>query len=721
MEKNIVTLLAVARRRSFPALATFTAVIAGAITYITVTPKLYETSARLILDDKSVSVSELGRDLAQVRSTVPGGASPLADQAELVKSQRVLKRALNDDSLKDINSTQMPIKIDDLSQCLSVKILPATNILEVSCKNKNPELATKIVNAVAQAMVDDNTQVIRKEAASVVKFLRTRVPEARQRLEVAELAENKQRQSSGIVSFDEQTKSAVESLAALEDQERTLNAQLREAKSRDASLRGLTEAKELNTALSTVRGGQDEDIKRLRATLSELDAKLIDARARYTESHPTVIKLTEERDALRNLYNQNLQRVSPNNQAIPSRNIAGDQLSQELTSKLITNDVERKAIENKLSVVQTNRALLQKRLAQLPIEQQPLTALTRRRQEAAESLKSLQGKLEEARIAEAQLVGNVQIIEAAQVPTLPTSPKRNIILAVAVAFGSILALGVILLLELMDNTLKDASEAEEQSKLPLLGVLPRLPAKTLVLAPSERFLDDVGLVEPYRMLFKTIEFRQDERLRLMVVTSTISGEGKSVVASHLAAVAAMLSWRTLIIDADLRRPVQHTLFNLPPKPGITDVIDGEKSFQETVQRTDVENLDVLTCGELRSRPSQLLESPAMKSILQEAAQNYDLVIIDTPPLSACADASTLSRLSDGIIMVTRPSFTIKEVLSRAVSELSRNRIPVLGVVVNGMTSMTETYYRYSVNGYKPTKRLTGLSETANSPKRSRSK
>ena len=728
MEKGISYLLAVMQRRSLPAMATFAAVIGGAIAYLAVTPHLYSASARLILDDKRVSISDLGRDLTQVRSSTPGGSNPLADQAELIKSERVLKRALtehfdlsgdtrsspsplsgNPDTALTHQSNQTPkLTTDELNRNLTVKIVPATNILQVSYQGKDPVMAAKLVNAVSQAMVEDSTQVIRKEAASAVQFLQKEVPLARNRLEKTEIAENQYRQTSGIVAIDDQTKSLVTSVASLEEQERTLSTQLQEAKSRDASLRQITDAKALNSAYANVRGGQDEELKKLRAKLSELQTQIVEARLRFTEDHPTVVKLVQERNSLQSIYSQTLARVSPGSQGIAPKTIAGDQISQDLTSKLIVNEIERSAIENKLKVVQSDLQNLHARLANLPIKQQPLTALVRTRTEATESLKILQSKLEEARIAEAQLVGNIQIIEAAQPPTKPTSPRQKVVLVVAAAFGTVLAIGIVLLLEVMDNTLRDAAEAEELLKLPLLGVLPRLTAQTLSLAPAERFLDNVGFVEPYRMLFKTLEFRNSKELRSLVVTSSISGEGKSVVASHLAAVAAMLSWRTLIIDADLRRPVQHKLFKLSPQPGITDVIEGAISLLQAVQPTKIENLDILTCGELRTRPSQLLDSVAMKSLLEEAAQKYDLVIIDTPPLSACADASSLSRHCDGVILVTRPGFTLKEVLSRAVSELTRNRLPILGMVVNGMTNLTEQYYRYPVNGYQPKKRLTGF-------------
>lgn len=693
MEKGFGSVLAVLKRRGLPALITFAAVIGGAVAYLKVTPRLYETSARLIFDDKRVSVSELGRDLSQTSASGPGN-TPLANQAELIKSKRIITQAVAIAGNK--------ASVDELSRGIKVKTIPATNILEISFQSKNSELAATYVNAVAMATIRDNIKSISSEATKVRQFLQEQLPQARTQLQLAEAAENNYRQRSSIVNFDEQTKSLVQSVAALEDQQRTLATQLQEANSRGASLRQVTQAKGLDRAYESVRSGQDQELQKLRAKLADQETQLIEARLKFTDTHPTVVKLLQQRDALRNLYAQDLALVSPssaNSSNNSNNNVAGDQISQDLTSKLITNEIERSAIAEKLRLTQNNIAQLRNRLTQLPLQQQPLTALIRKREEVAASLKFLQAKFEEARIAEAQKVSNLQVIQAAEPPTEANSPKPKVVLALALAFGLLLATGVVILLELMDNTLHDASEAEELLNLPLLGVLPRLPARTLALEPADRFLDNIGLVEPYRMLFKSLEFRTSE-LQLLVVSSTISGEGKSIVASHLAAVSAMLSRRTLIIDADLRRPVQHTIFNLPARPGITDIIKGNTNLKQAVQPTEIENLSVLTCGQLHSRPSQILESAAMKKLISEAAANYDFVIIDTPPLCACADTATLAKQCEGVLMVTRPNITIKEVLQRAVSELNNNHIPIVGVVVNGMTSQTEQYYRYSVSGYQ---------------------
>ncbi len=684
MNNSIKSILTVCRRRSLPAIATFTAAIAGSIYYLAVTPRVYQTSARLMLDYKSTSVSELGRDLTQSsRNSI--SSNPLADQAELVKSQAVLARAIAEVSSEDeLLSPQTIPKPKEIGENLQVKILPATNILELNYKNQNPVLTATLLNAIAEAMVEENTTTIKAEASKIRKFLEIyELPGARERLTKAEADEKRYRGESGIVSYEEQSKSLVESLASVEEQQRNLLIQLQEARSQETSLQEITKTQNPANAYAAVRSGQNEELKKLRAKLSDLDQQLTEVRSRFTENHPSLVSLIQQRDGIQRLYQQELDKVSSTNQAVvPDNNIAAEQLSQNLASQLIANRIQKLAIENKLKVVQNELANLQKRLAELPAKKQILATIIRKRGEAESSLKFLQKKLEEARIAEAQKISNIRIVEAATVPTSPASPKPAVVLVLAAVFGSILATGVVLVLEVMDNTLKNTAEVEELLEVPLLGVLPPLPGNKLKLKFAEIFLENFNLLEPYRSLLKTVELKGIEKPKLIIVSSTSNGEGKSVVASHLAAVSAMLSRRTLLIDANLRRSIQHKVFDLVPTQGITDVIDGKKSLLEAVQPTNVDCLHVLTCSRQHQPSSQLLESAKINTILAEAANKYDLVIIDTASLSDSPDAAILSKNSDGLIIVTRPGFTRKELLQKTVSELNKSRVPVLGVVVN---------------------------------------
>jgi capsular exopolysaccharide synthesis family protein len=696
---KVSSLTSVFLRHRLPALATFASVLGAALAYVIFTPPRYEATARLMLDEKQVSVSNLGRDLTKLPESTPGGPGPIATQAELVKSQKVLGRAIATVFPNGGNNPEAQQSLDQLGKRLKVKIIPATNILQLQYQDRDPQMSARLLNGVAQAMVEEDVDSIRAEARSVREFLEAEVPKQRQELEQLEARENLYRKNSGVVSLPEQTKSMVDSLSQIEDQERTLSAQLRQIVTQNSLLQQVTDAGALQRAYAAVRAGQDEELKSLRVKLGDLEAKVIDARSRLGDKNPDLLALVEQRDSTRRLYSQRLARIIPNPQSVPSKNIASDELSQTLTSRLITSEIEGSALASRLRAVQAERANLQTRLTQLPQMQQPLTMLVRQRQEAEDALKLLQSKLEEARIAEAQLVGNIRVIAQAQPPTSAKWPQLPAVLAIATVAGTILAIGVVLLLEVADNTLRDAFEVEDLLNLPLLGVLPNLSNPALSLDPPEHFLDNVGLVEPYRSLLKNLEFRSPEPVRLLVVSSTIAGEGKSVVVSHLGAAAAMLSLRTLIIDADLRRPIQNRQLRLSAHPGITDVIDGTTSLLRAVQPTGIENLSLLAHGELRSRPSPLMESAAMKALIVEAVEHFDLVIVDTPPVSSCADAITLSRQGNGLVLLARPNVTPRDALLRAVSELKGNGVPLVGVVVNGMTPHTERYFRYPTDGY----------------------
>ncbi len=702
MSESISSLASVFRRRRWPAIATFVSVICGSLAYLIVAPRMYEATVRIMVNEKQLSVSELGRDLATLPTLED--ASPIATQAELAQSQRVIEQARAQVlSQGTYGLPQSKLTLKNLKKNLKVSIVPATNILELRYLSQNPLLSARLLNAVSETMIGENAEAIRAEAGSARNFLEAEVAKKRAQLAQAEAAQSQYKKSSGVVSFPDQTKSLVASLTNLEEQERTLTAQLQEAKARENSLRRITDdADTLKNTYAAVRIGQDEELKRLNAKLAELESEIIVLRSRFKDDYPALLRLLQQRDATRALYNQRVSRLLPKDApANPPANIASDQLSQDLAARLILSENERSALESRLDVVRTQRANIQARLNQLPVNEQALAQLTRQSQEAASSLQLLQRKLDEARIAQAQLASNIRIIDRAEPPTSPEWPSKRIVLVISTVAGIVLAIGVVLLLEVLDGTLRNATEAEKLVKLPVLSVLPVLPTAALSLEKPELFLDDPALVESYRTLLKTMEFRSIKNLRAVVVSSSLSGEGKSAVVSHLAAVSAMLSRRTLIIDADLRWPCQHQLFNLAAQPGLTDVIDGDFKLAQAVQQTSIKHLWVLTSGGQRQQPSQFLESTRMRSLLAEAAADYDLIIVDTPPLTSCVDATTLSRLSDGLLLVARPNLTPRDILLRTVSELTDNHVNILGVTVNGMTAETEKYYRYPTKGYQP--------------------
>lgn len=684
-------LASVLKRRFLPAIATFGATLIASAAYLWTVESEYIASARLIVDERSVSISELGQELTASRTDPPGDANPLATESELVKSQRVIEKALT--LLAEDGKAIDQLEPRAISKGLSVKIIPATNILEVSYRTNQPAQAADILNAILRAMVADSAEAIRSEASSVRTFLEAEVPKLQSRLAEAESAESEYRQQNRLVAPEQQAVKLIESLSALEETENQLSAQLQGAVTRDRQLQQLTDVSSLSQAYAAVRVGQNSELQDLRQQLLVLETQVIDSQSRLGDQHPDLLALLEQRDQTRALYSQQVALQAANTAGIAPENIAADDLSQDLLSQLILGDVERSALESRLQVIQAERTRLESLLTELPAQQKPLATLIRQKEEVEASLALLQNKLEEARIAEAQLISNVRIIDKANVPLSADWPQPRAIIVLAIAAGTVLAAGVVVLLELLDDAIHSATDLNSLTQRPCLGTLPKLPGATLQLYHPEPFLDNPALVEPYRMLLQTLAFRAQNQCRIIVITSALADEGKSIVASHLAAVAALLSRRTLLVDIDLRRPSQATLLNQPSTPGLTTVLAEKHSLSEAIQTTPLENLWLLPHGELSNRPSVVLEQIVRQNLLKEAAQHFDYVVIDTPPVTSCADAMTVAQQSDGTILIARSGFTPRPALRQAIADLENSGISLLGVVMNGGNIPTTLQYQ----------------------------
>ena len=680
---NFSALISILKRRYPYALMGFSGVLLGAALYLIFVQRTYQATASIILEDRQESISELGKNLSSILESRE--YSPLATQVELIRSKSVLNSAVENVAQKKDGYLTKRISANKIREDLGIKIIPNTNILEVSYVNSDPELAQLLLNGIIKAVIDINTDSIRSEASSVRQFLEKQVSKQRNELSKLETAENSFRERKGIVDLDNQTANLVDNLNDLETQEQNLLTQIKEQEAKVNSLKQIAKVNDAESAYTRGRISQDRQLEDLRTQLTDVESELAAARSNFTDNNPTVIALLGKKEKILSLYQGQVKEVLGEGATLtPELTQKGfsqerNGLSQEVFIELITNQTQLEANKDKLKVIRVEKVKINNQIALLPAQVQSLTELVRQREQANESLQFLQRKLEEATIAEAQLVSNIQVVEEASKPFAPSSPKITLVLAIASIIGIILATSMILLLEKIDRTLYDGREVESQLNIPFLAALPHVPGSTKQLNRIKLFLKNRDLYEPYRYLLKRLE---SYRLKVIVVTSATAEEGKSVVALHLGAVSAMLSRRTLIIDAHLDQPKQHLMFDVKLQPGLTEIVADRLSLAEVVQSTKIENLSVLSSGISTSNSCKILESPMIKNILQDAAIQYDLVIVDAPSVSSNCDAYTLSKYSNGLVMVTRPFYTNKNVLEQTVTELKRNKASIVGFVIN---------------------------------------
>ncbi|HZY45690.1 MAG TPA: polysaccharide biosynthesis tyrosine autokinase [Anaerolineae bacterium] len=288
----------------------------------------------------------------------------------------------------------------------------------------------------------------------------------------------------------------------------------------------------------------------------------------------------------------------------------------------------------------------------------------------------------------------LSVVEPPQVPTAPIGPRpiENALLAVLIGF--VLSTTGTFLLEYMDDTIKTPEDARQVFDLAVLGTVGQMdygdyPSK-LVTALQPRS----PISESFRILRTNLQFSAvDQPLGALMVTSTSPSEGKSLTAANLAVVMAQSGKRVILVDADLRRPTQHRIFELNNNAGLTNVLlDGPARLADALQLTPIENLRVLTAGSIPPNPSELVGSARMAEFIQSLRAQADLIIFDTPPIMVVSDATVLSPRVDGVLIVVNSAHTRRPIAQRAENTLKAAGARVLGISLNRLAVRDAGYY-----------------------------
>jgi len=320
-------------------------------------------------------------------------------------------------------------------------------------------------------------------------------------------------------------------------------------------------------------------------------------------------------------------------------------------------------------------------------------------------------------------VNSLSVIEEATIPTKPFSPNIliNVLLAAFIGLG--LGVSAAFLIDYLDDTIKDKEEASAVSQLPVLGLIPRIDGSDY---PEKLVAEHQPLsptVETFRTLRTNMQYASIDRpLRTVVITSPSPSDGKSLTIANLAVVLAQSDRKVILVDTDLRRPIQHMIFGLANLQGLVDALlnidpvssEGpEKSNGEEVKQsrsriqtylleTQVKNLRLLPSGPLPPNPAELLGSERMNSLIEALREEADIVLFDSPPILAVTDAVILGTRVDGVVLVFNAGRTRASDAHRAVEELHHVRANVFGVVLNNRShkgnNYNNYYYHYSNNG-----------------------
>ncbi|MCC5643037.1 polysaccharide biosynthesis tyrosine autokinase [Nostoc sp. CHAB 5824] len=686
-------------KRRWLVIAAVTASIFGLSVLIAIRQKpIYKAEGKLLFR-KTDRVSSLTIPSAQAGelSGVSQLSSPLDTEAEIIRSNPIVKKTISSLSLTDKKGR--PLKIDEFLRILKVKSIRGTDILAISYSSSDPKEAASVVNSVMKYYLANNINVNQAQARLAKKFLSNQLPGLEARVVRAEAALRQFKEENKVVALEQEATTGVERLNELSDQITQAQSNLVDAKTRSQLLQRQLKLNSLQ-ALDMGNLSQSKGVQEVLTEYQKVESELAVAQTRYTNQHPAIINLTAKAAVLKKQLAMQVSENVSSKKSVPTQNLQMGELKQTLTAQLVQSDVERSALANRIKVLQDAYTMSQKRLGALPQLQQKQQQLDRQLQVARGTYEELLKQSQQVDVVVNQNAGNAQVVSMALVPD-KAADKITLYLTLGGFLGISLGVGIALTLEAMDRSIKTIEQAQQLFDYPLLGTIPHL-GQIYKGSDAESLLELLVRDNPsseansaFEMLQTKLDFTVfDKPLKVIAVVSSTPGEGRSFVASNLAIAKAHMGRKVLLVDADMRHSCQQKMWKLSNLVGLSNILVGEAEFPRTTQEVMV-NLDVLTVGTIPSNPAALLDSQQMSLLIQEAVQSYDCVIIDTPALNLFGDALILSKMVDGILLVVRPGVLESAVAKTAKTMLEQSRSRVLGMVVNGVTNESGPSYYHS--------------------------
>jgi capsular exopolysaccharide synthesis family protein len=667
-------------------------VIATVIVSSRLTP-IYESTATIDID-REIPANIVGQNSDMQVGNFDADQF-LATQIKLIQSDSVLrpvvqKLKLAEPAKTDPRHAELPTtRVENAPIGLSgLKVTrpPNTYLLLISYRSPNPQLAADVANQIADSYKQHSYDIRFAATQDESKYMEKHLDALKAQMERSALALAKFEKDLKVIDPEQKTSILTTRLVQLNTE--LTNAQTDRVR-KEAAFNAVKDGS-LEAAQSSTQGDQ---LRKLTDSLGEAQQKFESAKLQYGVAHPeyqkaasAVAELTRQRDALKDdivqrvaiEYHQSLERETQIGKAV--------QDSKDEFDKLNANSFEYKAVKQE---AETDKTLYDE----------------------------LWRKIQEAEINSSFQNSSIRLADSARPALSPVFPNTPLNAALAFLFSSILAVGAAVLADVLDNTISDPEQIQRGMRTDVLGSLPVVKAwRGRLMGPTrgkDGKLRTSGQTSSFDEAIRTLRdsiLLSDpiRRPRTLLVTSAVPREGKTTTSSRLAAAHSLQLRKTLLIDADLRRPGVHTRFGLKNEIGLSSVVHAKVEWRQAVQQVmDYPDLAVLSAGPASRRAADRVGA-TLETILEEAQAEYDLIIVDSPPLLGFAEPLQMATIVDGVVVVTLAGQTSRTAVASVLSNLKRLKANVIGVALNEVREdMSDRYYYYGYYGkyyskyYKP--------------------
>lgn len=686
-EANLREYLRIFRKRRRTILCALCAMVGAAAVYVLAAPRVYRATAKV-----QVLQPDTPPSLLLLSDATKTPQVSLKTQAKIVQSSVIAGEVAKALALDRIDPVQVTPR--DLSRNLRVD-MEEPDVLAISVDDTSPGRAKRIADQVQTSYIEHSKETSSEEANSACTFLDDQLASAQRDVEKAEKKVKEYKARYNIEDTDAIAMMKAQVAVNYSAEAERARADMQAATAEIASLRARLAATRPTRVVQHVMNDPVADgfIKEI----ADLEVELARAKAQFPPTHPKVVETAERLDDLRAQQRQRFGQKQSSFvlQAVEEPNPDYEALRQRLRDQ--QSDAE--ALRAKLDALTGVAGQSEASMHDMPQAHLELARLEHTKDVAEKNYLSLLEQLQQAKLNKARELGVARVVDWAEKPEAPVSPRPGRTLVLALILGILAGISVALLQEQVDTSVDDPDELVERTGLTVLGFIPaarspEMAARITVRSPRSPMAEGMRAVH-YNLKFSFL----DAPLRTVMVTSASAGEGKSFTSSNLAIISAQAGARTILVDADLRRPTQHKVFNLTRSPGLSNVLAGEVSLDQALQSTEVDGLLLLPAGTTPPNPTALLDSKRMVELVGQLRDRADLVVFDTPPTLLLSDSMVLTSHVDGALLVVQQGKAAVRALAQVRRVLEQGRGHVIGAVINKVHVEHGNYYYHYYTDY----------------------
>lgn len=696
-EVSLRDYLDVLQRRKAIVIQTFVVVfVIGALVTFMSKPS-YRTSTRILVEGKQQTVLMTGSqgDANIPVPTAPDTGHDVATQLELLAGGELMSKAFQEAGVPPGSAT------------LQVSQVGTTDIIELIVTSSNAEHATRFARSLAPTYIKYFTSTRKVELDEALAFAQLRLKEETDKLQDAEKKLQAIRKESNTISVGSEREARLKEKNAADQELDRLRAAIAGEQTRLATLQA--DLGRIPEYITTPAAGSSRETDLIKEKLDDLESERARLALKYNvQGNPKFKDLDELiADTKRRLKRAQSQMET----SVRIRNLAYDDMQKQVTELKATLASDRSLlIKAQQRVEQAKAALLAYGNGE-PVQIQLEAEASRARERST----SFQKYMDYLLLLQKNAHTPVKVVAPAA-PATEVSPKNARNLLYPAIIGLVLGFCFAMLQEFLDDRVNSSEDARRLMDAPILGYVPMVEAPEMrLLSQSRKSLTQSGsfsLLESYRVMRSNVQFASVDNPQLsLLITSTTPGEGKSVTAANLAVAMALDGKRVILVDSDLRRPTIHEKFSLSSRPGLTNVLVGQTSLVDALQETELPGLRILAAGPLPPNAAELLNSQAMRQLHVDLKGHADLIIYDSPPMLATADAQVLSASVDGVLYVIQFGEAKKSAIRHSIELLNQAHANMLGVIFNkiDLTTKRDDYYYgyYAYYQYYQTEQIEG--------------